>query len=186
MKKEYSSNLKEKWVFNPLMYNTDGQLLATEAIAQLMHTMKTNYFVTIAFNPPTQHQNKKQSREYFRNMLSTILLQFDKNCLGKKYVQNKKHTHKRCSGIIIPEHESSNYHYHLLLKIPTCDNAELVKFHLYGALNKSKCARVSLDVQTIHNVDGLAEYVAKEFHSKNWADKFSAIIYVSEFHPKYK
>lgn len=182
MHKQYNSNIKGNWDLDPLKYNNNGELKLKHAWTDLILQHQVQYFVTLAFNPTEKYQNFRYDKDKYRKIIKQVLLQFDRLCLEKSYVYKPKYTSQRCSGIIVPEHVHSNFHYHLLLKIPSCHSAEEVEKKLRLALFKLTLLPTSLNVQEIYDEIGVAEYCLKELGRTNILKKSQDIIITSEFH----
>ena len=182
MYQEYNSNIKENWTLNPMKYYQSGDLKLKQAWTELIIQHDVEYFITIAFNPSEKYQNFRYDEEKYRKILKQILFQFDKLCLGKTYVQKPKYTAQRCAGIIVPEHVHSNFHFHLLLKIPSCNSVQEVHQKFRTAMLRSKQNPASLNVQKVYDEVGVAEYCLKELGRINCIKKSQSIIFTSEFH----
>ncbi|MDG1286697.1 MAG: hypothetical protein P8P30_03935 [Rickettsiales bacterium] len=180
-----------------------------EVYDYFINILDPQYFITIAFNPDKKSRPIKKSddeknqrhdkskkfrpeiaRRYYSQKLKYIFGRMDRKLVGKTY-QHPAKRENRCEGLAIPEHQSSNFHYHILLTNQNHSEDELHNAMDYS-LTKLRMDYASYDIQKIWNVEGLKHYSLKEFYKRlrtndiatinNIAEQF---ILLGEFHSEH-
>jgi hypothetical protein len=142
------------------------------AMEKWLATIDADLFVTLSF---AQDARLGSACQLLRQWFARI----DNHYLGRGWA--RRSSDERTFAILIPENIGTNLHYHCLMRLPTRGQSQSIANRSTTLVRfwDRIVPRGTCDVELIHDLPGVARYIAKQLVRPGYLDHY---LLASEFH----